>query len=158
MIRHLVLFKLNEGVERNDPRVVQGEAAFRALGGQIDELRFWELGWNISERPIAYDFAINSAVEDADALKRYLEHPAHQAGVALWREFATWVIAGRGGLSFRTGATRSMYGDGRSSSNHSLTCSSSTQGAKGRNPSRILILRLMISRISGWRGSPRMLR
>jgi hypothetical protein len=89
LIRHLVLFKLNEGVTRDDPRVVEGEAAFRALGGQIEELRFWELGWNISDRPIAYDFAINSAVEDADALKRYLEHPAHQAGVALWREFAT---------------------------------------------------------------------
>ncbi|MFF3502043.1 Dabb family protein [Streptomyces sp. NPDC003247] len=93
MIRHLVLFKLNEGVERDDPRVAQGEAAFRALGDQIEELRFWELGWNISERPIAYDFAINSAVDDTDALKRYLEHPAHQAGVALWREFATWVVA-----------------------------------------------------------------
>ncbi|MGW0942834.1 Dabb family protein [Streptomyces sp. NPDC002623] len=93
MIRHLVLFKLNEGVERDDPRVAQGEAAFRGLGGQIDELRFWELGWNVSDRPIAYDFAINSAVEDADALKRYIEHPAHQAGVALWREFATWVVA-----------------------------------------------------------------
>ncbi|MDX3531681.1 Dabb family protein [Streptomyces sp. ID05-39B] len=93
MIRHLVLFKLNEGVTRDDPRVVEGEAAFRALGGQIEELRSWELGWNISDRPIAYDFAINSAVEDADALKRYLEHPAHQAGVALWREFATWVVA-----------------------------------------------------------------
>ncbi|MFH8802760.1 Dabb family protein [Streptomyces sp. NPDC017936] len=93
MIRHLVLFKLNEGVGRDDPRVVAGEAAFRALGDQIEDLRSWELGWNISERPIAYDFAINSAVEDADALKRYLEHPAHQAGVALWREFATWVIA-----------------------------------------------------------------
>lgn len=93
MIRHLVLFKLNEGVTHDDPRVVEGEAAFRALGGQIEELRFWELGWNISDRPIAYDFAINSAVEDAEALKRYLEHPAHQAGVALWREFATWVVA-----------------------------------------------------------------
>ncbi|MEU9668660.1 Dabb family protein [Streptomyces bobili] len=93
MIRHLVLFKLNEGVTRDDPRVVEGEAAFRALGGQIEELRSWELGWNISDRPIAYDFAINSAVEDADALKRYIEHPAHQAGVALWREFATWVVA-----------------------------------------------------------------
>lgn len=93
MIRHLVLFKLNEGVERDDPRVVAGEAAFRGLGDLIGELRFWELGWNISERPIAYDFAINSAVEDADALKRYIEHPAHQAGVALWREFATWVVA-----------------------------------------------------------------
>ncbi|WP_037674705.1 Dabb family protein [Streptomyces griseus] len=93
MIRHLVLFKLNEGVQRDDPRVVAGVAAFRALGDTIEDLRFWELGWNISERPIAYDFAINSAVEDADALKRYLEHPDHQAGVALWREFATWVVA-----------------------------------------------------------------
>ncbi|MEU2712660.1 Dabb family protein [Streptomyces sp. NPDC007205] len=93
MIRHLVLFKLNEGVERDDQRVVQGVQAFRELGDRIEELRFWECDWNISDRPIAYDFAINSAVEDTDALKRYLEHPAHQAGVALWREFATWVIA-----------------------------------------------------------------
>ncbi|MFD4571501.1 Dabb family protein [Streptomyces sp. NPDC058417] len=93
MIRHLVLFKLNEGVERDDPRVVEGEARFRALDGRIEELRFWELGWNISDRPIAYDFAINSAVEDADALKRYVEHPDHQAAAALWREFATWVVA-----------------------------------------------------------------
>ncbi|MET7575151.1 Dabb family protein [Streptomyces sp. NPDC005492] len=93
MIRHLVLFKLDEGVERDDPRVVAGVEAFRPLGDLIEDLRFWELGWNISDRPIAYDFAINSAVEDADALKRYIEHPAHQAGVALWREFATWVIA-----------------------------------------------------------------
>ncbi|MEU6800370.1 Dabb family protein [Streptomyces neyagawaensis] len=93
MIRHLVLFKLNEGVERDDPRVVAGEKAFRALDGTIAELRHWELGWNISDRPIAYDFAINSAFDDADSLRRYVEHPDHQAGVALWREFATWVIA-----------------------------------------------------------------
>ncbi|MGW3160754.1 Dabb family protein [Streptomyces sp. NPDC001089] len=93
MIRHLVLFKLDEGVQRDDPRVVEGVAAFRALGGLIPELRFWECDWNITDRPIAYDFAINSAVDDPDALQRYLEHPAHQAGVAPWREFATWVIA-----------------------------------------------------------------
>ncbi|WP_435974949.1 Dabb family protein [Streptomyces sp. Qhu_M48] len=93
MIRHLVLFKLNDGVTRDEPRVVAGVEAFRALGDQIPELRFWECDWNITDRPIAYDFAINSAVEDEDALQRYLEHPAHQAGVAQWREFATWVIA-----------------------------------------------------------------
>ncbi|MGW3651486.1 Dabb family protein [Streptomyces sp. NPDC000878] len=93
MIRHLVLFKLNEGVQRDEPRVVAGADAFRALSGRIDELRFWECAWNITDRPIAYDFAINSAVDDADALKRYLEHPDHQAAAALWREFATWVIA-----------------------------------------------------------------
>ncbi|MEU6732856.1 Dabb family protein [Streptomyces physcomitrii] len=93
MIRHLVLFRLNDGVRREEPRVRAGAEAFRALGGEIEELRFWECAWNITERPIAYDFAINSAVEDAEALRRYLEHPAHQAAAALWREFATWVIA-----------------------------------------------------------------
>ncbi|MEU5053601.1 Dabb family protein [Streptomyces sp. NPDC021096] len=93
MIRHLVLFKLNEGVERDDPRVVAGVRAFEELGALIPDLRSWECGWNISDRPIAYDYAINSSVEDTDALRRYLEHPAHQAGVGQWREFATWVIA-----------------------------------------------------------------
>ncbi|ARZ68913.1 Dabb family protein [Streptomyces sp. HU2014] len=93
MIRHLVLFKLNEGVERDDPRVVAGVQAFEKLGGLVPEVEFWECAWNISDRPIAYDFAINSAVADPEALQRYLDHPAHQAGVAQWREFATWVIA-----------------------------------------------------------------
>jgi Stress responsive A/B Barrel Domain len=93
MIRHLVLFKLHNGVERDDPRVVAGVKAFQELGTLIPELEFWECAWNISERPIAYDFAINSAVADLGALQRYLEHPAHQAGVAQWREFATWVVA-----------------------------------------------------------------
>ncbi|WAZ22711.1 Dabb family protein [Streptomyces cinnabarinus] len=93
MIRHLVLFKLNEGVERDDPRVLEGEKAFQSLPDTISEIRFWELGWNLSDRPIAYDYAINSGFDDAEALRRYVEHPEHQAGVALWKEFATWVIA-----------------------------------------------------------------
>ncbi|MER5885940.1 Dabb family protein [Streptomyces sp. NPDC001941] len=93
MIRHLVLFKLNEGVERDEPRVAAGVKAFQELDGVVPELRFWECAWNITDRPIAYDFAINSAVEDTDALKRYIEHPAHQAAAGQWREFATWVIA-----------------------------------------------------------------
>ncbi|MDT9691863.1 Dabb family protein [Streptomyces sp. P9(2023)] len=93
MIRHLVLFKLNDGIAKDDPRAVAAAAAFDGLDKEIQELTFWECGWNVSERPIAVDFAINSAVADSDALKVYLEHPAHQAGVALWREIATWVIA-----------------------------------------------------------------
>ncbi|BDH16149.1 MULTISPECIES: Dabb family protein [Streptomyces] len=93
MIRHLVLFKLNEGVSRDEERVQAGVRAFAALEGEIPELTFWECAWNITDRPIAYDFAINSAVADKDALTRYIEHPAHQAAAAQWREFATWVIA-----------------------------------------------------------------
>ncbi|MBY8886865.1 Dabb family protein [Streptomyces sp. PTM05] len=93
MIRHLVLFKLNDGVSRDDERVVEGVRAFEALSGQIPELASWECAWNITDRPIAYDYAINCTVADRDALVRYLEHPAHQAGVAQWQGFATWVIA-----------------------------------------------------------------
>ncbi|MCX5055888.1 MULTISPECIES: Dabb family protein [unclassified Streptomyces] len=93
MIRHLVLFKLDKDVERDDPRVVEGVEAFRSLEGKIAEIRFWELGWNLSDRPIAYDFAINSGFDDAAALRRYVEHSEHQAGVTLWKEFSTWVIA-----------------------------------------------------------------
>jgi hypothetical protein len=93
MLRHLVLFKLNEGVTRDDPRVVAGAAAFDELGKQIPELREWQCGWNITVRDIAYDYAINSLVDDAEALQAYLTHPAHQAGVGQWKAFATWVIA-----------------------------------------------------------------
>jgi hypothetical protein len=93
LIRHLVLFKLNDGVGRDEPRVIAAAKAFQELDGLVPELEFWECAWNITDRPIAYDFAINSAVADTDALKRYIEHPAHQAAAAQWREFATWVIA-----------------------------------------------------------------
>ncbi|MGW2397606.1 Dabb family protein [Kitasatospora sp. NPDC001664] len=93
MIRHLVLFRLNDGVTKDDERAVAGAKAFEELGGLITELREWECGWNTTERDIAYDFAINSLVEDRDALAAYLGHPAHQAAARQWREFATWVIA-----------------------------------------------------------------
>lgn len=93
MIRHLVLFKLHEGVRRDEPRVVAGATAFEELGGLIPQLASWECGWNITDRPIAYDFAITSSVADAADLTTYLEHPAHQAAAGRWKEFATWVIA-----------------------------------------------------------------
>jgi hypothetical protein len=93
MIRHLVLFKLNEGVTRDEPRVLDGAKAFEVLGDVIPELRSWQCGWNITVRDIAYDYAIVADVADADALQRYLVHPDHQAAAARWREFATWVIA-----------------------------------------------------------------
>ncbi|MFD6420054.1 Dabb family protein [Streptomyces sp. NPDC060194] len=93
MIRHLVLFKLNDGVSRDEERVAAGVKAFEELDGLIPELRAWECAWNITERDIAYDFAINSAVDDLDALARYIQHPAHQAAAGQWRAFATWVIA-----------------------------------------------------------------
>ncbi|MEY9870662.1 hypothetical protein ABH931_000116 [Streptacidiphilus sp. MAP12-33] len=93
MIRHLVLFKLNDGVTKDDPRVPAAVAAFEKVGQTVPELREWQIGWNITDRDIAQDFAINSLVEDAATLQAYLTHPDHVAAAGLWREFATWVIA-----------------------------------------------------------------
>ncbi|MCD0482364.1 Dabb family protein [Streptacidiphilus sp. ASG 303] len=94
MIRHLVLFKLNDGVDRErDERVPAGAKAFEELGALVPELRAWECGWNTTQRDIAYDYAISCLVDDREALKAYADHPAHQAAAAQWREFATWVIA-----------------------------------------------------------------
>lgn len=93
MIRHLVLFKLNQGVGRDDPRALTGAQGFAELGALVPGVTSWECGWNITDRPIAYDFAINSSVEDTAALAAYLDHPAHKAAVAPWTEIATWVIA-----------------------------------------------------------------
>ena len=55
MIRHLVLFKLNEGVSRDEPRVADGARAFAELGAQVPEVESWECGWNVTDRPVAYD-------------------------------------------------------------------------------------------------------
>ncbi|GAA4967367.1 hypothetical protein GCM10023238_39080 [Streptomyces heliomycini] len=78
MIRHLVLFRLNEGVERATTEGRGGRGGLRSLGGRIPEIRFWECAWNISDRPSPTTSPINSAFEDADALRRYVEHPEHR--------------------------------------------------------------------------------
>src|SRR5439155_1560478 len=54
-----------------------------------------------------------------------------------------------------TSATTSIYGLSRSRSNHSATCSRSTEGAKGRKLSRNFTLRLSCRCMLGERGSER---
>lgn len=93
MIRHIVLFKLLDGVTRDDPRAVSAFDALAKLDDVIPELRFWQVGWNISDRDIAYDVALIADVDDAGALRRYVVHPDHQAVLPLLREVSTWVVA-----------------------------------------------------------------
>jgi hypothetical protein len=93
VIRHLVLFKLNEGVAKDDPRALAAAEAFIGLDKQIPELLEWQCGFNISPREVAYDYALNSLFADEDALKVYATHPAHVAVAEQWRAIATTVVA-----------------------------------------------------------------
>lgn len=92
MIRHLVLFKLKAGVTRDDPRVTRWMELSDKLPSQIREIVSWEGGWNVTDRPIAYDFGQNSTFRSREDLAVYLPHPAHQAMVAVAREVADWVL------------------------------------------------------------------
>ncbi|WP_371478721.1 Dabb family protein [Kitasatospora sp. NBC_00315] len=92
MIRHVVLFKFREGVTWSDPRAQVAEEATRRHPEFIPEILSWECGRNEVDRPVAYDFALIGGFADPAAVTRYLEHPDHQRGVALWRELAEWNV------------------------------------------------------------------
>ena len=92
MIRHLVLFKLKAGVTRDDPRVERWMEMSDQLPAAIPQIVSWESGWNVTDRPIAYDFGQNSTFRSREDLGIYGPHPAHQAMVAVAREVADWVL------------------------------------------------------------------
>ncbi|CAG0999155.1 hypothetical protein BURK1_02734 [Burkholderiales bacterium] len=92
MFVHLVLIRLKTGITRADPRVPAWEAKFAALKHECAGIVRFECGWNVTDRPIAYDFGIDMAFATHADLVAYGPHPAHQEVVALLREIAEWVI------------------------------------------------------------------
>jgi hypothetical protein len=91
VIRHIVLFKLHDGIGPGDPRVKTAFDELGKLGGVIPELRFWLVGPNIRPRAVAYDFAVIGDVDSVQDLLRYLDHPDHQAVVGLLKAVCSWV-------------------------------------------------------------------
>jgi hypothetical protein len=61
VIKHIVLFKVREGVSREDPRLGRAFATLRALPGRIEGVQWWEVGENFSDRPVAVDYSLFSA-------------------------------------------------------------------------------------------------
>ena len=77
MIRHIVLFTLREGVSADDERVRKAFADLEELRDKIGLIREWEVGRNFSGRPIAVDYALNSAFDSREDLDAYIGHQAH---------------------------------------------------------------------------------
>jgi hypothetical protein len=92
MIRHIVLFKLKDGMAKGDREVEKTFGALRSLEGEIPGIRDWEVGDNFSERPIAVDYALCSSFDNREGLARYIEHPAHQEVVALLKRVCAWQV------------------------------------------------------------------
>lgn len=93
MIRHVVLFELARAVTADDPRVQRAVEAEHRLAGQVPEGRSWRFGQSVTRRDGCADFAGVGDFESLAALARFLEHPAHRAAAARWRDLATWTVA-----------------------------------------------------------------
>jgi Stress responsive A/B Barrel Domain len=90
MIRHILLFKFNEGVQSE----VQSDAVarLRGLGKQCPTVLNWVIGVNQANSPSAYDVAEIGDFADQEALDSYKEHPAHKELSAHLGTIASWAL------------------------------------------------------------------
>jgi hypothetical protein len=79
MIKHIVMFKLKEWAEDSDKaaNIEALKAKLEALPGQIEEIKFFEVGINFIEASVAYDLVLVSEFESKEALYIYQKHPEH---------------------------------------------------------------------------------
>lgn len=76
MIRHIVLFKLKEGISvaEGEELARQLSALLRTTGGLMKEA---EVAFDVVHAHNSYDIVLNSVFENIDRLKEYQVHPEH---------------------------------------------------------------------------------
>ena len=77
-IRHVVLFEHKNVDEARIRRIIDA---------QIDWIREWSITEDLGPRPGSCRFRLIAVFDDMDAMSRYLDHPAHQAAVAIGSDF-----------------------------------------------------------------------
>ena len=84
MIRHIVFFKLKEGLppEEGD-RLID---ALKGLKAKISFVRELEVGRDVGKKPNSYDIVLNTLFHTMDDVEAYAVHPDHVEVVKLVRE------------------------------------------------------------------------
>jgi hypothetical protein len=79
MIKHIVMFKFNEFAEgRNKQENIQLLKDYlEALPSMIGEIKFFEVGINFAQIPVAYDLVLLSEFITKEDLYSYQKHPEH---------------------------------------------------------------------------------
>jgi hypothetical protein len=97
MIRHMVLFRWNEGV---DPaHVAATQAALAELPGRIPQIAHYSFGADLGLAPTTLDFGITALFASLDDFVTYRDHPDHQAFI---QTFVTPFVAERLAVQFET--------------------------------------------------------
>ncbi len=79
MLKHIVMFKLKDeaegaGKESNINKVMN---ILKELPANINEIKIYEVGENISASPSAFDLVLYSGFDNEEALNAYRSHPEH---------------------------------------------------------------------------------
>jgi Stress responsive A/B Barrel Domain len=91
MIKHIVFMKFKAGVTDKDVAVI--EKGLAGLPGKIPEIKEYQFGRDIVRSERSCDFALVSAFDDMEALKRYQVHPDHLPVVTKVKEFSESILA-----------------------------------------------------------------
>lgn len=90
MMKHIVMFRRLPSVAKNielEKHLVQW---MNDLREDIDFARSWKVSANELERPICWDYLLETTFDDAEAVNRYLPHPAHAALVTELKKYFEW--------------------------------------------------------------------
>lgn len=90
MLRHIVLFRRKPDVPKDPGLEAALVARMTALGAQIPVITHWVVAANELERPVCWDYVLESEVADAEALNTYLFDPLHQSLVADLKPYFEW--------------------------------------------------------------------
>jgi len=86
MIKHVVLFKLAEKTPENMERAIQ---SLQSLEGNIETLKFIEIGSDFLESERSYDIVLTAHFEDYEGLEIYAQHKNHLPVVKIMQSLCT---------------------------------------------------------------------
>lgn len=86
MIKHIVLFKLEDNSQANKEDI---KSRFLSMVGKIEVMKNLEIGINFSPEERAFDLSLMCDFETKEDLKIYAEHPVHVAIVTYLKSINT---------------------------------------------------------------------
>ena len=89
MIKHIVMFKLNEKSPDNLKALA---SALNGMKGQIETLKFLEVGEDFKGSDRSYDLVLTTHFENQQGLEVYATHKVHQPVIQLARSLCSQTV------------------------------------------------------------------
>lgn len=86
MIKHIVMFKL---AEKNEANINKAVTALNSLKGNIETLRFLEVGIDYLGSERSYDIVLTTHFDNNDGLEIYRQHKNHLPVVKIMKEICS---------------------------------------------------------------------